>query len=242
MKVRDGLVAIADTRVTSGTEQITARKISVHQNGHHAIFAMTSGLRSVRDKALTYFNEVLDDERENCDKLYKAVNLLAQQIRRVSKEDKQALAEAGLDFNLFCIVGGQLEADSEHKLFMLYPQGNWVEVGEGNPYFAIGESSYAKPVMDRTIRFDSPLDLALKVGFLGFNAARASTTDVGFPVDVVMYRRDSYRMAEHRYGEGDLAEMSRWWDDRIRQSVGEAPSDWIGPAMDKLRAIEHPKP
>ncbi|HET9870776.1 MAG TPA: peptidase, partial [bacterium] len=60
MKVKDGLVALADTRITSGTEQITGRKVSIHQNGHHSLFLMTSGLRSARDKALTYFNEVLE--------------------------------------------------------------------------------------------------------------------------------------------------------------------------------------
>jgi len=53
MKVQDGLVGIADTRITTGTEYITARKLTIHQHGKHSIFIMTSGLRSVRDKALT---------------------------------------------------------------------------------------------------------------------------------------------------------------------------------------------
>ena len=55
MKVRDGLVGIADTRVTSGVEYITARKVTIHQYGRHSLFLMTSGLRSARDKALIGF-------------------------------------------------------------------------------------------------------------------------------------------------------------------------------------------
>ncbi len=58
IKVESGLVAIADTRLTSGTEVSTNKKISVHQLENHSLFIMTSGLRSVRDKAVTF--EVLE--------------------------------------------------------------------------------------------------------------------------------------------------------------------------------------
>ena len=51
MKVKDGLIGLADTRVTTGVEQITARKVSIHEHGRHSMFLMTSGLRSLRDKA-----------------------------------------------------------------------------------------------------------------------------------------------------------------------------------------------
>ena len=116
MKVEEGLVGIADPRITTGTQRITARKVSIHEYGAHPIFVMTSGLRSVRDKALTYFEEVMEENEEPFDKLYKAVNSIARQIRRVAKEDKKALAEAGLRFNLHALVGGQLARDEEHKL------------------------------------------------------------------------------------------------------------------------------
>src|SRR5687767_7718280 len=118
MKIDSGLVAIADTRLTSGTEVTTARKLTVHQMQNHSLFIMTSGLRSVRDKAITYFKEALDEQDQQFDKLYKAVNALGQQIRRVVDEDKAALKEGGLDFNLYAIVGGQLEHDEEHKLYL----------------------------------------------------------------------------------------------------------------------------
>ncbi len=77
IKVASGLVAIADTRLTSGTEVSTNKKVSVYQSSKHSIFVMTSGLRSVRDKAITYFKEVLEERDSSFNKLYKAVNALA---------------------------------------------------------------------------------------------------------------------------------------------------------------------
>ncbi|MBM3280773.1 MAG: peptidase, partial [Candidatus Handelsmanbacteria bacterium] len=74
IKVAQGLIGIADSRITSGTEHSTARKVSIHQNGHHSMFVMTPGLRSVRDKDLTYFEEVMEEEGGRYGKLYKAVN------------------------------------------------------------------------------------------------------------------------------------------------------------------------
>ena len=47
MRVPDGLVGIADTRVTSGAECITAQKVSVYEFDGQAFFLMTSGLRFV---------------------------------------------------------------------------------------------------------------------------------------------------------------------------------------------------
>lgn len=234
IRIHDGLVGISDTRLTSGTERTTARKVTVHQQGSHAMFLMTSGLRSVRDKSLTYFEEILDEEGTRYDKVYKALNAFAAQVRRVAAEDKDALRESGLAFNLYSIIGGQLENDKEHKLYMLYPQGNWVEVGKGSPYFLIGESSYGKPIIDRVLRYESTMDVALKLAYLAFDSTRISAVDVDFPIDIVLYRRDSGEIVQHRFERGDLQHLSEWWQDRMRKSVEEMPDEWVNIALDKL--------
>jgi hypothetical protein len=72
VKVKEALVGIADTRVTTGTQHVTARKLAIYQHGRHSLFLMTSGLRSARDKALTYFEEVLEQGDSAFDRLYKA--------------------------------------------------------------------------------------------------------------------------------------------------------------------------
>jgi putative proteasome-type protease len=234
IKIKDGLVGIADTRITSGLEQTTARKVTIHKLGERSLFLMTSGLRSVRDKAMTYFEEILEEADPGFDKLYQVVNLFATQVRRVAAEDRQSLRESGLDFNLFSIVGGQLEKDKEHKLYLLYPEGNWVEVSESTPYFLIGESTYGKPILDRVLRYHSNMESALKLAYLAFDSTRISAVDVDFPIDVVLYRHSTRELAHHRYNRKDLQHLPQWWQDRLKASVEALPSEWVHEVLSKL--------
>ncbi len=234
MRVRAGLVGIADTRITSGFEAITAKKVSIFHADRSAMFLMTSGLRSVRDKALTYFEEFIESREQPFERLYQAVNAFASQIRQVAEEDQAALARSGLNFDIHCLIGGQMAKDTEPKLYLLYPQGNWVEVARGTPYQIVGASGYGKPILDRTFTFEDPLNFALKVGILAFDSTRISATDVDLPVDVVMYEKDSFRIVEHRYFQEDLQEISNWWMDRLRRSIVELPSEWIDRIHSKL--------
>ncbi|MCL5285953.1 MAG: peptidase [Nitrospirae bacterium] len=234
IKIREGLVGIADTRITSGLEHTTARKVTLHDVGGRPLFLMTSGLRSVRDKAMTYFEEVLEESTIGYDKLYQVVNLFATQVRRVAAEDKAALRESGLDFNLFTIVGGQLEKDKDHKLYLLYPEGNWVEVSESTPYFLIGESSYGKPILDRVLRHSSSMESALKLAYLSFDSTRISAVDVDFPIDVVLYLHRTRELVHHRYNRKDLQHLPQWWQERLRASVEALPDEWVHEALSKL--------
>lgn len=124
--------------------------------------------------------------------------------------------------------------DTEHKLYLIYPQGNWVEVTESTPYYAIGESSYGKPLIDRALHYDTTLEIAMKLGYLAFEATRSSATDVDFPIDVVLYLKNSFNMIEIRYEREDLAKVTEWWKKRVRETVELCPSDWAKNALDKL--------
>ncbi len=234
IKVEGGLVCIADTLLTAGSECSTAAKIFTYQHERQCMFIVTSGLRSVRDKALTYFEEILDESGPTFDRLFKGLNAFAGQVRRVAEEDKAALAESGLEFNIRALVGGQFERDREHKLYLLYPQANWVEIGQGTTSQIIGATGYGKPVLDRTLKYGDPMSFALKVGCLAFDSTRISAADVDFPIDVALYERDSFALVAQRYEKQDLAEISNWWQERLRQSVNELRSDWAEPLLSRL--------
>ncbi|RRB07732.1 peptidase [Larkinella rosea] len=234
IKVASGLVAIADTRLTSGSEVSSNRKISVHELENHSLFIMTSGLRSVRDKAITYFREVIGEKDRSFNKLYKAVNAFGEQVRRVAIEDKAALEASGMHFNLNAIVGGQLEDDEEHKLFLLYPEGNWVEVDQGSPFKIIGNSGYGKPLLYRNLTYESSLQDALKMGFLAFDATRVSANDVDYPLDVVVYEKDSFHFAEHRLEKEDMEAVSNQWSALLNNSVRKLPTAWMNPIFNKI--------
>jgi len=238
IKLSSGLVAIADTRLTSGTEVSTNKKLSVHQLEHRSMFVMTSGLRSLRDKAIAYFKEVIDDNNTGFDKMYKAVNSLGQQVRRVAEEDLQSLRQSGLNFNLHAIIGGQLEKDDEHKLFLLYPEGNWVEVGQGSPFIIIGNSGYGKPLLYRSLVYDSPMAEALKIGLLSFDSTRVSCNDVDYPIDTVLYKKNTFRMVEHRFEKDDVDYIGKQWGAMLKNAVQKLPVDWMKPALEKLKKID----
>jgi putative proteasome-type protease len=232
IKVKEGLLAIADTRITSGTDTTIKKKITIEQKDNFSLFIMTSGLRSVRDKALVYFNELMETKEFN--KLYKAVNAFGEQIKRVAQEDKASLEKAGFKFDLNTIIGGQLKDDEEHKLFLLYPEGNWVELGQGAPYVIIGNSGHGKAILNRILDEDSSLKLSLKTGFLSFDSTRVSSNNVDFPIDVALYRKDSFHIIEKRYEKKDLEYISTQWDEELRAALDHISEDWMDDAFKKL--------
>lgn len=233
VKVKEGLLAIADTRITSGTDTTSAKKMFVHETQGGSLFLMTSGLRSVRDKAVTYFREVLLQEDASFNKLYKAVNAFGDQLRRVALEDKNALYEAGLNFNLYTIVGGQMKDDEEPKMFLLYPEGNWIELTNTSPFMIIGNSGYGKPILNRTVRYDSTIREVLKAGFLSFDSTRVSANDVDFPIDVVVYYNNTFRIIEHRFEKKDMEQISSSWDSQLKKALDAIPENWMNVVFEK---------
>jgi putative proteasome-type protease len=232
IKVKEGLVAIADTRITSGTDTSIKVKIITEQKENYSLFLMTSGLRSIRDKAIVYFRELI--ERDEYDKLYKAVNAFGEQVRRVAEEDKDYLEKAGFKFDLHTIIGGQLKGDEEHRLFLLYPEGNWVELGQGAPFVVIGNSGHGKAILNRTLNENSSMRLALKTGFLAFDSTRVSSNNVDFPIDVVLYEKDSFYIAEHRYDKNDLENVSTQWAEELKTALKNLPEEWMDVTFNKL--------
>jgi putative proteasome-type protease len=238
--VEDGLVGIADTRVVSGSEALTARKAATYQGPGYSFFVMTSGLRSLRDKVLLFFEEAFSRQISARERLFKLVNLYAAQVRRTASEDAKALEESDLDFNLYSLIGGQMTGDSAHRLFLVYPEGNWIEVGPDTPYQIIGNSGYGKPILERSLTRTDPILYAFKLGVLAFDATRLCASNVDFPIDVVLYRRGSYAFVEHRYQREDLNQISHWWQERMRCAVDELPSKWVEAAFSKLAGSKPP--
>lgn len=226
IRLRQGIVGIADTRITTGTETTNAKKLYTYEGENSSFFIMTSGLRSVRDKSLTYFSEVLEKKQEVFDKTYKAVNAFSDAIKRTAKEDKKSLLEAGLQFNIHALVGGQMSGDDMHKLFLIYPEGNWIEIGPATPFMIIGNSGFGKPLLNRSISFDSDLKFALKTGILSFDSTRVSANDVGYPIDVFVYPKGGYKFIERRYYEEEFRDLSNLWAEILKRGIDEIPDAW----------------
>jgi putative proteasome-type protease len=234
--VDQGLVGIADTRLLSGNESLVGRKTATYQGPGFSFFVMNSGLRSLRDKVLLNFEEAFVRATDSRDRLSKVADLFARQVRNMAEQERPALESANLRFNIYSLVGGQMSDDTTHRLFLIYPEGNWVEVGPDTPYQIIGASGFGKPILERSVTRADTMSYAFKVGILAFDATRLCAADVDFPIDVLLYQAGSFEMIEHRYERNDLSQISNWWQDRMRRAVQELPSEWVEQAFSKLTA------
>jgi len=232
--VEDGLVGIADTRVLSGSESLVAKKVATYQGPGFSFFIMNSGLRSLRDKSLLYFEEVYTRQVGSRDRLFKIVNLYAGQVRRLAEEEGPALRQAEFHFNIHALVGGQMSSDNAHQLFLVYPEGNWVEIGPDTPYQIIGNSGSGKPILERSLTHSDSILYAFKLGILAFDATRLCAANVDFPIDLLLYKRGSFDLIEHRFERKDLVQISDWWQERMRCAVNELPAEWVERTFSKL--------
>ena len=225
--VKEGLIAIADTRITAGNEMYSNKKISIHEINKHSLFIMTAGLRSVRDKAVTYFNQAVTEEEDSYDYMFQAATAFGQMLKKVAAEDRETLEKEGYQFNLHAIVGGQMPKDAEHKLFLIFPEGNWIEINDGLKYQIIGNSNYGKPLLNRNLSHETSLKDALKRGFLSFDATQVSTNDVDYPIDVVVYEKGSFKAKEIRLHKEDMQTISDEWNIALRKSLASIDEDWM---------------
>ena len=166
---------------------------------------MTSGLRSARDKTITYLDEALEHSDEPLDRLYKAVNLFSRELREgKGGRTGEALSESGVPFNMYSIIGGQFEKDPEPQLFPRLSAGQPGSTWETtSPYVIIGESKYGKPIIKRTLTYDTSLDTALRIAYLAFDSSRINTIDVDFPIDIMVYRTNSFHLEQYRFSENE---------------------------------------
>ena len=229
IRTREGLIALADGRVTSGSQMALARKVTMMGSGPHRFFLMTSGLRSVRDKVLAYLRrEIKRQTANNFGSMLDAVTAFANCLRTVANEDRDALAESDLSFNLHAIIGGQLEGDTEPTMFLVYPEGNWIEVDKRTPYLSIGATAYGKPILDRALSYDTEMRHALKLAYLSFDSTRFSSTDVGFPIDLLTYSAADRQWREQQFDYDDLVEQRQWWNRAITELAERMPDGpWV---------------
>jgi putative proteasome-type protease len=227
IKVREGIIGLADSRIVVGSSQASKRKLSAIDHPAGTLFTMTSGLRSVRDKTLTYLGEHLEQRPEAYVKVYQVVNQFGEQLRRVRNEDGPSLNMSGLAFNSHAIIGGRLASDAEPQLYYVYPEGNWIESNLDLPYFIIGRTPYGKPILDRLLTYETPLRQALALALLAFDATRTSVTDVDGPIDVAVLAVNNQRPTFRRFNDEDFSESTDWWTQTLKDAINNMPHQWI---------------
>ena len=113
------------------------------------------------------------------------------------------------------------------RLFLIYPEGNFIEATEDTPYFQIGESKYGKPILDRVITRSSSIAEATKCALISMDSTIRSNLSVGLPLDLVCVRRDALKIHLHRSitAEDEYFRMIRsGWSDSLRHAFHTLPN------------------
>jgi len=221
IKSKTGVVALSDTRISSGLGVSTSKKLKTYQEDGNSFFIMSSGLRSIRDKVIHLFEDDLPDHPS--DKLYKVANVLGSMVRKVRSEDLEPLQQSKFFFDAHFIIGGQCSKDKRSSIFLVFPEGNWVEASDESPYTVIGNTGFGKSILRRLLNEEISFDLAIKVAFLSFDATFKNASDVDFPLDFALYKNGTYDIQEFRRSEEDLKATSKLWNKKLIDAANDLP-------------------
>jgi putative proteasome-type protease len=202
IKLNAGLVFLSDSRTNAGVDHIsTFRKMIVYERANDRFMVLLSAgnlsiSQSVRE--LLQVEQLKDPDGGepitiwNARSMFDAARVLGQTVRRVYDRDAAALKDTGVDFNVSLIFGGQIRGENM-RLFQVYSAGNFIEATAETPYFQIGEAKYGKPVLDRVISPETPLDEAAKCALVSMDSTMKSNLSVGPPLDLAVYEANSLR-------------------------------------------------
>ena len=228
IKLEAGLVFLSDSRTNAGLDQIsTYRKMMIYEgSGDRFMVLLSAGNLSISQSV----REILQVEKLdngglppitiwNATSMFDAARVLGSAMRRVYEADGPSLRASGVEFNASMIFGGQIGGEAM-RLFLVYSAGNFIEATAETPYFQIGESKYGKPVLDRVITPETPLQEAAKCALVSMDSTLKSNLSVGLPLDLVVYEADrlqSDRVVCIGHDNPYFRMLHDTWGQRLRQ-------------------------
>jgi putative proteasome-type protease len=118
------------------------------------------------------------------------------------------------------IVAGQRKGGAM-RMFLIYPEGNFIEATRDTPFLQIGEHKYGKPILDRVVRPETPLADAKKAVLLSMDSTLRSNLSVGMPLDMAVIGKDALKVTERRRIEANdehFQAMSLAWSRALRDA------------------------
>lgn len=256
IKLNAGLVFLSDSRTNAGVDHIsTFRKMIVYeQPGDRTMVLLSAGNLSISQSVREILQVEELKERNpdgapitiwNATSMFDAARVLGAAVRHVYDRDAESLKHAGVDFNVTFIFGGQVKGEAM-RLFLVYSAGNFIEATNETPYFQIGESKYGKPVLDRVLTPDTPLDEAAKCALVSMDSTMKSNLSVGLPLDLVVYEANRFQTDKIVCIDADnpyYQMIHNGWGQKLRE-VFDSLEDpvWDGAAAEhplKMPAARH---
>ena len=232
LMLRAGFVMLSDTRTNAGLDNIaTYRKMFVFEDaGERVISILTAGSLSVTQTTIARITDAIaHPEASDTNSIMLAPTMLAvaeiigATLSDVSAQVADKLQRMKQSASASMIVAGQRRG-GDMRMFLIYPEGNFIEATEDTPFLQIGEHKYGKPILDRVVKPETSLEDAQKAALLSMDSTLRSNLSVGMPLDLMVVKRDTCRVDLRRRidaGDTQFARMSEGWSTILREGFGQ---------------------
>nr|WP_298929338.1 proteasome-type protease [uncultured Erythrobacter sp.] len=235
MVLDKGLVLMSDTRTNSGVDNISVFRKMFHWQvpGERMIAVMTAGNLATTQAVVSQLEERTKEpeDRENTllngKTMFSVVTEIGKLLRSTIEQQQKANGDRGKGrFTASIIVAGQISG-MEPRLFMIYPEGNFIEASWDTPFFQIGETKYGRPIIIRGYDRDMSFEDATKLLMVSFDSTLKANLSVGLPLDLLVIGKDDFAPThEHRITHDDsyFSEISAGWGDALRLAFHSLPN------------------
>ena len=233
LKMNDHLIFMSDTRTNAGVDNISKfRKMFTWSTpGERVITLMTAGNLATTQAVVSLLDErsKAPEERDpsilQTPTLFQAARLIADTLNEVVHERAEEGQDAEAAFRATLIMGGQIKG-MEPRLFLIYPEGNFIEASSETPFFQIGETKYGRPIILRAFDPSMSVEQALRLLCVSFDSTLRANLSVGMPLDVHVYEANSLEEgAQFRIDEANPAfsAISKGWSDALKLALEGLP-------------------
>jgi putative proteasome-type protease len=229
-----GLVLMSDTRTNSGVDNISTFRKMHHWEvpGERIITVMTAGNLATTQSVISQLEERSKAPAERQNSLLEAETMfhVATIVGKLLLDTISAYASdnghsAAGTFSASMIVAGQIKG-MEPRLFMIYPEGNFIEASFDTPFFQIGETKYGRPILIRGYDPAMSFEHAVKLLTVSFDSTIKANLSVGMPLDLLLIERDSFKPLHERRIDGDdpyFQAISAGWGEALKQALDALP-------------------
>lgn len=238
MRLDAGLIFMSDTRTNAGVDNISKfRKMYTWEEpGERVITVLTAGNLATSQAVISLLDERTKAPKERrptlleAPTMFQVASIIGDTLKEVIKTQKMTGPESEADFGATMIVGGQI-AGIEPRLFLIYPEGNFIECSDETPFFQIGETKYGRPIILRAYDPKMSFEDAVKLLSVSFNSTLKANLSVGMPLDLQVVEKGTCRVGHRqRIEENDayFTIVSRSWGDALKLAFQSLPDFSFG--------------
>lgn len=233
LRLDRGLVFMSDTRTNAGVDNFakTRKMFQWGVPGERLIALMTAGNLATTQALVSMIEERVKavGERDpsilHAPSMFQVARLVGQTLKEVIAQSAPVGQTGDAAFQATVILGGQIKG-SAATMFLIYPEGNFIEVTEETPFFQIGETKYGRPILVRAYDPEMRFEDAVKLLLVSFDSTVRSNLSVAPPFDLMVYENDSFVPLLERRIEADddvYQSISTGWGDALRTAFDHLP-------------------